>query len=93
MWARAVAEGVITREQVTELVQVLIGEADGRRNAGEITPFDSSGLAIQDLGIAKLAYAKADTRHRGFPSRLVAPKSRSSQSDADSVRRVEGRSW
>jgi len=30
---------------------VLLGEAPGRQVAGEITLFDSTGLAIQDLGI------------------------------------------
>ena len=39
---------------------VLRGEAEGRRSAGDITLFDSTGLAIQDLAIAKAAYAKAD---------------------------------
>jgi alanine dehydrogenase len=57
--AAAVSAGVTGREDVTELGQVLIGEADGRRSAGEITLFDSTGLAIQDLAIAKAAYAKA----------------------------------
>ena len=56
----AAAAGIITREDVTELGQVLIGAADGRRSAGDITLFDSSGLAIQDLAIAKLAYSKLD---------------------------------
>ena len=56
----AAAAGIITREDVTELGQVLIGEAEGRRSAGDITLFDSSGLAIQDLAIAKVAYAKRD---------------------------------
>jgi len=56
----AVAAGIIRREQVTELGQVLIGKADGRRSAGDITLFDSSGLAVQDLAIAKLAYSKRD---------------------------------
>jgi alanine dehydrogenase len=52
--------GLIARDQVTQLGDVLIGEADGRRSAGDITLFDSSGLAIQDLAIAKLAYSKVD---------------------------------
>jgi ornithine cyclodeaminase/alanine dehydrogenase-like protein (mu-crystallin family) len=55
----AVASGAITRADVTELGTVLVGEADGRRSAGDITLFDSTGLAIQDLAIAKAAYAKA----------------------------------
>jgi ornithine cyclodeaminase/alanine dehydrogenase-like protein (mu-crystallin family) len=57
--AAAVEAGAVTRETVTELGAVLIGEADGRRSAGDITLFDSTGLAIQDLAIAKAAYAKA----------------------------------
>jgi alanine dehydrogenase len=57
---QAAAAGIIRREDVTELGQVLIGEADGRRSAGDITLFDSSGLAIQDLAIAKVAYARRD---------------------------------
>jgi ornithine cyclodeaminase/alanine dehydrogenase-like protein (mu-crystallin family) len=31
---------------------VLLGEADGRTSDEEITLFDSTGLAIQDLAIA-----------------------------------------
>jgi ornithine cyclodeaminase/alanine dehydrogenase-like protein (mu-crystallin family) len=58
--AAAVESGAVARETVTELGAVLIGEADGRRSAGDITLFDSTGLAIQDLAIAKAAYAKAD---------------------------------
>jgi ornithine cyclodeaminase/alanine dehydrogenase-like protein (mu-crystallin family) len=55
----AVEASAVTRETVTELGAVLIGEADGRRSAGDITLFDSTGLAIQDLAIAKAAYARA----------------------------------
>jgi alanine dehydrogenase len=55
---QGVAAGLIARDDVTELGAVLIGEADGRRSAGDITLFDSSALAIQDLAIAKLAYSK-----------------------------------
>jgi alanine dehydrogenase len=57
--AAAFEAGAVTRETVTELGAVLIGEADGRRSAGDITLFDSTGLAIQDLAIAKAADAKA----------------------------------
>ena len=56
--AAALEAGAVTRETVTELGAVLSGDADGRRSAGEITLFDSTGLAIQDLAIAKAAYAK-----------------------------------
>lgn len=57
--AAAVAAGAITREDVTELGTVLIGEREGRRSDEEITIFDSTGLAIQDLAIAIAAYARA----------------------------------
>ena len=57
--AAAVQAGAVARSDVTELGAVLIGAADGRRDAGDITLFDSTGLALQDLAIAKAAYAKA----------------------------------
>ena len=38
---------------------MLTGEADGRRSEEEITIFDSTGLAIQDLAIAIAAYERA----------------------------------
>ena len=59
--AAGVAAGVVTRDRVTELGRVLAGEAEGRRSGRDITLFDSTGLAIQDLAIAKLAAAKADS--------------------------------
>ena len=57
--AAAVDAGVVSRADVSELGSVLTGETEGRRSAGDITLFDSTGLAIQDLAIAKVAYAKA----------------------------------
>jgi alanine dehydrogenase len=58
--AAAVEAGLVTRSDVTELGRVLAGEAEGRRSADEVTLFDSTGLAIQDLAIAITALAKAD---------------------------------
>jgi alanine dehydrogenase len=57
--AAGVAEGVVTRARVIELGRVLTRDAEGRRSAEEITLFDSTGLAIQDLAIAKAALAMA----------------------------------
>lgn len=54
----AVAAGLVSREDVTDLGAVLAGMADGRRSEDEITLFDSTGLAIQDLAVARVAYAK-----------------------------------
>jgi ornithine cyclodeaminase/alanine dehydrogenase-like protein (mu-crystallin family) len=50
----------LAREQVTELGAVLAGDAEGRGSDGEVTTFDSTGLAIQDLAIALAALERAD---------------------------------
>ena len=58
--AHAVEAGRLARESVTELGAVLAGDAEGRRAADEITAFDSTGLAIQDLAIALAAMERRD---------------------------------
>jgi alanine dehydrogenase len=50
-----VEAGVLKREDVTQLGDVLDGKAIGRASDEEITVFDSTGLAIQDLAIALAA--------------------------------------
>jgi len=57
--AHAVEAGALSREDVTELGAELAGEAPGRRSVDEITSFDSTGLAIQDLAIALAAMERA----------------------------------
>jgi alanine dehydrogenase len=47
----AVEAGAVLRDQVTELGAVLTGAAPGRQSSDEITLFDSTGLAIQDLAL------------------------------------------
>ena len=58
--AAAVEAGAISRGDVTMLGDVLTGTAPGRRGEEEITVFDSTGLAIQDLAVAREALARAD---------------------------------
>ncbi|HEY41960.1 MAG TPA: ornithine cyclodeaminase family protein [Dehalococcoidia bacterium] len=41
------------------LGQIIIGEKQGRTDNDTITVFDSTGVAIEDLAVAKLAYEKA----------------------------------
>ena len=55
----AIEAGRLQRDDVTELGSVLAGEAEGRRNDDEVTVFDSTGLAIQDLAIALAAMERA----------------------------------
>jgi ornithine cyclodeaminase/alanine dehydrogenase-like protein (mu-crystallin family) len=56
----AVEAGVLSRDDVTELGQVLAGSEPGRASPDEATVFDSTGLAIQDLAIALAALERAD---------------------------------
>ena len=58
--AQAVKAGFVTRDDVTQLGDVLAGTAEGRRDDDEITVFDSTGLAIQDLAIALAAMERVD---------------------------------
>jgi alanine dehydrogenase len=56
----AVEAGLVGRSSVTQLGDVLTGVAAGRRSDDEPTVFDSTGLAIQDLGVALAALEHAD---------------------------------
>lgn len=58
--AAAVGARALEEDDVTTLGSVLAGQAAGRRSAEEITIFDSTGLAIQDLAIAIAALERAD---------------------------------
>jgi alanine dehydrogenase len=56
----ALEAGVMTRSAVhAELVEVVAGRRPGRRTAGEITVFDSTGTALQDVAAAAVVYEKA----------------------------------
>ena len=51
----AVEAGRVRPEDVTDLGAVLTGEAPGRPGPDAVTLFDSTGLAIQDLAVARAA--------------------------------------
>jgi alanine dehydrogenase len=57
--AHAVEAGKISREDVSQLGDVLAGTATGRQSKDDITIFDSTGLAIQDLAIALAAVERS----------------------------------
>jgi alanine dehydrogenase len=56
----AVEAGKISRKEVTQLGDVLAGTVPGRQSPDDITIFDSTGLAIQDLAVALTAMERAD---------------------------------
>jgi alanine dehydrogenase len=58
--AHAVEADVLDGRDVTQLGDVLAGSARGREFDDEITAFDSTGLAIQDLAIALAALERLD---------------------------------
>ena len=44
---------------MTQLGEVLVGAAEGRAGVEDVTLFDSTGLAIQDLAIARAALLRS----------------------------------
>ena len=63
----ALAAGLMTRAQVhAELADVVTGRRPGRTRRDEITIFDSSGTALQDVVAAVAVYEKARAAGRGI---------------------------
>ncbi len=65
--ARAVDEGRLGREDVAELGPVLLGLQPGRTSEHDITVFDSTGLAVQDLAVAIAVYKRYGEEPGAFP--------------------------
>ncbi|MBI2853792.1 MAG: ornithine cyclodeaminase family protein [Chloroflexi bacterium] len=56
-----ISRGLYSREQIwATLGQVITGKKPGRENDQQITIFDSTGLAIEDLAAARVVYRKAE---------------------------------
>ena len=69
----ALAAGLMTREGVhAELGDVVAGRRPGRTRQDEITVFDSSGTAIQDVAAAVAVYERARAAGRGVTVALTA---------------------
>ncbi|MBO8180081.1 MAG: alanine dehydrogenase [Archaeoglobus sp.] len=62
----AISEGVIGIEDIHATIgEVIAGLKAGRESEEEITIFDSTGLAIQDVAVAKVVYENAIKSNRG----------------------------
>jgi alanine dehydrogenase len=60
------AAGLMAREQVhAELGEVVVGRRPGRTRSDEITIFDSSGTALQDVAAAVAVYERARAGRQG----------------------------
>ncbi|HKW91134.1 MAG TPA: ornithine cyclodeaminase family protein, partial [Methylomirabilota bacterium] len=69
----AVAQGVLSTADVhAELAEVVAGLKPGRRSSEEITIFDSTGVAIEDVAAAAAVYEKAVGAGRGVTIDLGA---------------------
>lgn len=55
----AIAAGLITPAQITEIGAVINGSAPGRTSAEDITVFDGTGVGLQDLAVASSVVALA----------------------------------
>ena len=63
----ALAAGVMTRDAVhAELAELTTGARPGRRSREEITVFDSTGTALEDVAAAAVAYENAAARGVGL---------------------------
>jgi alanine dehydrogenase len=63
-----VRKGIFKIEKVcATLGEVIVGKKQGRKGKKDITIFDSTGLAIEDIAVAKLIYDKA-TKSGGYLS-------------------------
>ena len=65
-FAVALRAGLVTESYLeAELGEVILGKVPGRRSRDEVTLFDSSGLAIQDVACAHHVYQKARELGKG----------------------------
>lgn len=63
----ALDEGIMRLDDVrASLDQIVAGTSDGRRADDEIVIFDSTGVAIEDVAVAALAYVRAERTDTGF---------------------------
>jgi alanine dehydrogenase len=69
----ALEAGVVTRANVyAELGEVVAGKKPGRESPQEITIFDSTGMALQDVAAAALLYEKAQRDGSGVRLNFAA---------------------
>lgn len=61
----AIAQGLIAESAITPLGHVVTGQDAGRRSGDEVTLFDGTGIALQDLAVAALALKRAEAQGKG----------------------------
>ncbi|MFT5874445.1 MAG: alanine dehydrogenase [Clostridium sp.] len=67
----AIKKGIITKDDIiSEIGEIIAGKIKGRTSDDDITIFDTTGMAIQDLITAKLALDLADKKQLGITIEL-----------------------
>ena len=67
-----ISRGLLKKDQIyAELGEIITGRKKGRTNNRIITLFDSTGLAIEDIAVARLLYKKARKTSTGLYVSLV----------------------
>ena len=54
-----ISRGLLSWDRVHELGEVVAGKIPGRERPGDITLFESQGLALEDMAVAAVVYRKA----------------------------------
>ncbi|MBI4650041.1 alanine dehydrogenase [Candidatus Desantisbacteria bacterium] len=68
----ALSKGIISKKDIfADIGEVVSGKKKGRTNNNELTVFDSTGLAIQDVAVANLIYQAAIRKKIGRWIELV----------------------
>ena len=63
-----IQEGIYGTDEIYgTLAEVVVGKKKGRANSKDITVFDSTGIAVADIAVAKLLFEKAQQRG-SYPS-------------------------
>jgi ornithine cyclodeaminase/alanine dehydrogenase len=76
----ALRNGLINEKDIyAEIGQILIKEKKGRESKEEITLFDSTGLAAQDIAAANVVYKQAKERGIGIAVSLLNIKTKSAK--------------
>lgn len=69
------SEGFLRREHIRGTLGAVLEKAiPGRTSNGEITVFDSTGLAIQDAAVARVVHERARREGLGTPIQLLSGK-------------------
>jgi alanine dehydrogenase len=63
-----IQKGIYTTEEIrATLAELVVGKKKGRANSRDMTVFDSTGIAVEDMAVAKLLFEKAQ-QSGGYPS-------------------------